>query len=344
MNRPFLIVLPVFLSGVVLVRAPGNPASMAAAPATTASIPATGPAALPAIVTVEPSVDGRRPAALQAPFHIEASGSALRPGESHSYVLDVKTPGVHKFVVTRLPARKDGLGNFYVYIMPPSQKREWYWDASPDEHHFYPVLTPGQHEITVRSSGGDAGDRYRLSLLPDPCEMTESLKADAKAAIDRGVAVLLKAKPAKADYVYQPAMEALVMAALAEGEAKKDRAGIVESDYLAWFEKRLKEDKKGTWAGQTVSHFGTGALYEESIITLGLAQAASSGSAKAKALARTGSTYLLASQLTARRCPAWGAIQRGNIEYGGWRYTGAATNADISVTGWCIVADRKSVV
>jgi hypothetical protein len=78
--------------------------------------------------------------------------------------------------------------------------------------------------------------------------------------------------------------------------------------------------------------------YQNAVTALALGEVASKGHAAAKTPCAQLIRYLLAAQLSQRRPPAWGPVGREAPNYGGWRYAADSIDADISVSGWCMIS------
>jgi hypothetical protein len=306
-------------------------------PQNTTPAPApAAPAAAPAPIPVQPSLTEEAPVALDEPFDIEATVPEEFTGRSHYYVFKCRSAGVHEMVVRFSPVDATSHSRLIVWVPDAFADGRARYDVYAGEWHFYPVLTAEEHAVAVSTVNEAPGDRYSISLRPDPCPVTDAITASARLAVQRGTAFLLGAKPADLDYSRQHAIESLVLMALL---GPKESLPKLDEDYIAWLAAAGHPDEKGTWHDQPVTYFGDNdALYDQSIIALAAAEAVSTGSETARPLAAAAQQYVLAAQLTSRRCQAWGPVNRDELGYGGWRYSGNSTDADISVTGWCMVA------
>jgi hypothetical protein len=170
-------------------------------------------------------------------------------------------------------------------------------------------------------------------------EVTEGDKTAALAAIDRGVANLLTAGPKQSrdDWNFAPAIESLVMGALDSDGAGKNKK-VIEADYLPWMKEQFR-DAGVQWNGVAVTGITktSSPMYNTAIATLFLAELAPRY-AEAKALAERGERYLLGGQLGEGRPAAWRPVMRTSPHFGGWRYHPWDMDADLSVSGWCIIA------
>jgi hypothetical protein len=215
--------------------------------------------------------------------------------------------------------------------------RAW---VMPGEFQFFPVLEKKPYILRVAVDGREAPSPFHVTIAPWPGKLTEEDKAKARAAIDKGVALLLQQKPDPSMGEDSPsvASEAFALGALCEGKGAKERGAMLEADYVGHFESILKRRPTGSWKGEPVFAFSDD-LYAHAITTLAVAEyAAASGSARAKALLPKAATFLLATQLTPQRCAEWVPIEADNMHAYGWRYGANANDADISVTGWCVTA------
>jgi hypothetical protein len=205
-----------------------------------------------------------------------------------------------------------------------------------EEYQYFPVFEKGAYALRISEAGEAVKDvGYRLSIAPFPVELAEADRKAALAAIDKAVAYLTKETPATAQGNEVDSVSGLALGALAGGDDVKARADVIEG-FVAFFESKLVE-QNGTWKGKPVYSW-SGALYEHAVITLGLAEAAATGSAHAKALLPKAVEFLLAAQLGPARCEAWGPVAADSPEVGAWRYATTSTDGDISVTGWCAIA------
>jgi hypothetical protein len=293
--------------------------------------------ALPAPARVEASCDDLTPVAIEAPCHIEAVVPEEFTARAHHYVLTSRTAGVHEMVVRFIPV--DPASEVRLYVSLPDRHAAGTADylATAGEFRFYPVLPADGIRITVTASNAAPGDRYTLAFAPDECVVPESLKTAAKTAIDRGSAWLLTQRPADLDYSRQQAIESLVLMALLGGDTP---SSTFVRDYITWLAADRREPSPpGSWDGRPVVYFGSNDnLYDQSIIGLAAAEAVSLGIEEARPLAVAAQQFVLAAQLTERRCASWEPVPTDDTSHGGWRYTGNATDADISVTGWCMAS------
>ncbi len=284
---------------------------------------------------VTPSFFESKPLGLLDSFDVELTIAPDSAGKTHQYRVDVAKRGVREFEVEFLPAEPTQKGRLQLILCSLENNRTFRYEAYPGrKYFFYPMMDQGAYSLAVSCDALVAKDRYTIAMRGDPCLVPDALKAQARKAIEKGTEFLLKGKP-RQEYGHWHGVEALVLAALS-GEGQKDRAGAVK-DYVGWL-KASMEDTEGTWGDKKVQRFGNESLYEQSLVCLGLAEAAGGGNAEAKEILPATVRFLLASQLTDQRCQQWTRIGKDNPHYGGWRYTPTDEDADISVTGWCMVA------
>jgi len=211
-------------------------------------------------------------------------------------------------------------------------------DTQLENYLYYPVLDKGSYQVIFR--GAAAGMAYELRMAPVKPELTEADKNAAIDAIKKATANLLTKTPAQAreDGLYAVAVESLVMDALAS-DTSGANLPVVERDYLPWFAGQLMDFPQVRFNGQPVQGFfkNSSPMYSHAIATLALAEVAQH-SKQAKTLAEKAANCLLAAQLTDHRPAAWRAVPRTNASYGGWRYHANEMDADISASGWCIIA------
>lgn len=212
-------------------------------------------------------------------------------------------------------------------------------DGIPGGYVFYPVLEAGAWLVYVTTAFlVEEGYGYTLSLEPFEPAVDDTLVAQARAAITRGETWLQSVTPEKARGSHKVGVEGLVLGALSGSRPDKDAQARLATDYVAWLEK-LTEDAEGiTWHGQNVAT-ASSRIYEAAIATLGLAEAAEAGVPRARELCERHVRFLLAAQLSAVRSEAWsGPVRENTDHHGGWRYDPDDENADISASGWCLVA------
>lgn len=211
-------------------------------------------------------------------------------------------------------------------------------DDNIPNYLFFPVLDKGAYDVLVRGPG--VGSPYTLQLRRIAVKVTEQDTAGALAAIQKGTANLASVSPVQARSVaaYAPAIESLVMAALNSDPGHANEQ-VVERDYLPWLKGQLQAVPEVQWNNLPVAGVarGNSAMYNTAIATLALAEMAPRN-ADAKTLAELGARFILAAQLTDRRPNVWRAALKSNPSFGGWRYTPQAADADLSVSGWCIIA------
>ncbi len=213
-----------------------------------------------------------------------------------------------------------------------------YWvDDDAPAFQFFPVLEPGVHFLKVGFlAESPAGGGYELSIAPAVDAPSAEELREARKAIDAGVAWLLSKAPEWTAQAPVLGAESIVLAALSEGADARARLERLDREYVEPLAK-LFEETEGTWRGRKVRGVGD-TQYAHAIATLGLAEAAAAGSGKARAAASRAAEYLLAAQQSERKCDAWGGpMRRTELAHGGWRYRPESRDADLSVTGWCLV-------
>ena len=207
------------------------------------------------------------------------------------------------------------------------------------DYLYFPVLDRGSYRVGVK---GRPSIRFTLKLTRPKIELTDADRSGASAAIERGTALLASKKPADyRDVNDKGAAEALVMAALQADRSGKYRETIGR-DYVAW----LKQQSKAVGAVQSgdrplmllaAAHSSDKKMYTHAIATMALAESAAEVPA-ARELAAEGARLLVVSQLTDHRPAPWKRVDPTERAFGGWRYEPGSTDADISVTGWCLIA------
>ena len=256
-----------------------------------------------------------------------------------SFIYKVTDPGVMDLTMQLTPTARQVYPRFTVQIMHGRELLfDYVLDTDLGSYLFFPVLERGNYQVFVRGSMAKAP--FTLQLRRLKVEVTEQDKTAVLAAIEKGTANLLSTTPSKTNdpLAFAPAIESLVMAAL-----DSDRSGahqeVIEKEYLPWLKNQFHEVPMVQWNGQTVSGLTRAGspMYCNAITTLALAEMAPRSPA-AKALAEQGANFILAAQLTDRRPAAWRAILKTNPSFGGWRYTANAADADLSVSGWCVIA------
>jgi hypothetical protein len=257
------------------------------------------------------------------------------------YRVSIRSPGVYRLLVRPLEpdarpilearvqvwTRSDSTAELYAYLITD-------YAAA---FQFFPVLDPGDHFVQVGFlNGAAAGRGYEISLEPAADVPADDEVKRAREAIVRGVEWLLAKGPEWKSQGHFVASSSLALAALSEGADAPSRLPRIDRDYVEPLDK-LFEEWEGTWKGRRV--YGVwDTMYAHAMATLGLAEAAVAGSDKARAAARRAAEFLLAAQQSEEKCAAWGGpIGPSEHNYGGWRYKPDSTDADLSVTGWCVV-------
>ncbi len=208
-----------------------------------------------------------------------------------------------------------------------------------DAWFFYPVLDPGDHVLIAVPRGSSIGSRYDLLLEPFEVADAQADEAEARRAIDRGMAWLLERHPSDEKRRRERVSHlGLSLLAIIEGgptaveETRRREVGR----HLEALSSFSHEAEGGSWAGAPVRTFDD-RLYGAAIATLALAEAVALGHEEARAPCEEGVRFLLASQLSIGRSEAWGRVESGPHR-GGWRYAANSTSGDLSVTGWCLIA------
>jgi hypothetical protein len=276
---------------------------------------------------------------------VPAEGARSRPGEDDTDWFRVRIEARGAF---RLEVRKTGEwgdADAKVRIEPdfePSGRREkreheYTVNALDSSFQFYTVLEPGHWLIGVIFDSTDPeGIGYSLTLAPhDPVLASEEAKK-AREAVERACARLLE-DPRTDDSGYPVAVESLVLAALAEGRPDGDLKTRIAKDFVGWLDGQF-QDPELQWQG-TPAGSPSDRMYEAAIALIGLAEASAAGIQEAKAPAKRLTAFLLAAQRTEKRPEAWrGPVQDSEPTHGGWRYNPTTEDADLSVSGWCLVA------
>ncbi|MBI2919787.1 MAG: hypothetical protein HYY18_01730 [Planctomycetes bacterium] len=297
--------------------------------------------------------DPAPPGADVEPNDAPATAAPLSPGRPNAgqvsgtwadedwYRFDVTEPGPWR-VTLRRPLLPDGTHvDFYVQIHDGKRGERLLYSyeatLAVETWVFYPVLARGPAWFRAVFRGVRPGSKYEFTLAPFEGPATQAERAAARAAIGRGVAWLLQKGAKDGKSSHPVAAESLVLAALVEGEGRESRAEFADREFVQWLAAAMKPREGGAWAGHDVSapHDQT---YLVAIATLALAEAASSDHKPAAELCRRCLEWLLAAQLTERRPAAWKPVERTNNHHGGWRYSPKEETADISVTGWGLVA------
>jgi hypothetical protein len=254
------------------------------------------------------------------------------------YTYSVPEKSVLELTMQLTPGARQAFPVFIVHIMSGRKIHEYHLDMSLPTYLYYPVLDKGTYDLYVRSNTASAP--YTLQLRRLEVNVTEPDITAAKNAIDKGMASLAAVSPAQARSValYAPAIESFVMAALDSdpAQAHKDR---IAKDYLPWLKAQLPEIPNVQWKGKPVAGVirGNASMYDTAIATLALAEMAPRNS-DAKALAEQTARFILAAQVTDQRPAEWRTPPKTSPFYGGWRYFPQSLDADLSVSGWCIIA------
>jgi len=277
----------------------------------------------------------RNGVALQESVSADASG---RPAvKRFTYTANDKS--VLEMTVDLSPGPRPGFPTFIVQIASGRKVLfDYRLDQKMPNYLYFPVLEKGTYDVTVR--GAAVGASYKLQLRHLEVKVTEQDTGAAKAAIEKGMASLAAASPVQARSVslYAPAIESLAMAALDSDPAQAHKERI-QKDYLPWLKTQLQEVPGVQWNGKPVAGVirANASMYDTAIATLALAEMAPR-SPDAKALAEQGARFILAAQVTDRRPPEWRTAAKTSPFFGGWRYFPQSLDADLSVSGWCIIA------
>jgi hypothetical protein len=255
------------------------------------------------------------------------------------YVYTPADAGPVELTMQLQPDARNLFPAFLIQIMRGRQLLYTYHlDTALSDYLLFPVLDPGPHQIIVR--GYVPGTPFTLQMRRITPQLTADDKAAALKAIDQGTALLLKSAPGKTpgNPALTLAVESLAMAAL-DSDPDHSHQQVIENDYLPWMAQQFHELPTIQWNGQNISGpIRAGSpMYCNALATLALAEMAPHEPA-AKDLATQGANYILAAQLTDRRPSAWRAIPATNPNFGGWRYQPFSADADISVSGWCVIA------
>jgi hypothetical protein len=250
-----------------------------------------------------------------------------------SYSFEVAKRAVYRLSVSR-PVKDDKRTCHVRILRGDSTLYEYKEGDESNDFIFFPVLDKGSYLLHAWADD-DPPPKLRLEIERFEPRLGDEDRKAAQAAIEKASAFLLAGKPADQHAGNDTGIEGLVLAALCEGMTPERRA-VLDRDWVGFFESQLAATP-GTWKGKPVSA-PVQKLYEHAMVTIGLADAASNGSAKAKALLPGCVEFLLASQLSPLRCAAWNPVAEGSPGLGGWRYDPDAGDADLSVSGWCLVA------
>jgi hypothetical protein len=293
---------------------------------------------------IEPNNDTTSAQALAAGQKMRGTIS-MPMGDRDCYTAEVEKGPLH-IMFRRLPgANKERPLNARFEIMAkgttgyPEETYTYSIDRTADEYHFYPVAKAGPIWFHLIMGSTWQGDEYEISWEPFTPGLTDAEKDAARQALAAGEKWLRN--PWDGAKTYEPhkeAMEAFTFMALLAGDAGKNEAKWLEETYVPRLEAYLKLVPGIEWRGEPVYGLES-KIYEHSIVTLALAEAAAHGMESAKAPCLKAAKFLLAAQLTGTRPDGWnGPVASGHDAYGGWRYTPNAADMDISITGWCLVA------
>lgn len=263
--------------------------------------------------------------------------------EERHYTLHVEDHGVYELSYTTAADKDAGdLADIRFWELEHSQEIYSYKPlGSVAVNYFFPVFEPGDYHLQLYMRGVKAGQSFAFKVHRYDVTVTDALQAQARAALDRGMAFLENGN-AKVDLGSSDLTddESLVVMSYVSSNDPKYRP-YVEQKYLPALAANWKESDPEIWNGHSVhgligDQFG----YRHSIATLALAEIAQTyNNAQAKTMAAQGAECLLAAQDTEKKSKKWnGPILSDVIHYGGWRYTADADAADISVSGWCTVA------
>lgn len=214
-----------------------------------------------------------------------------------------------------------------------------------DEYLTSLMLPAGTYYLVVDSGPGrftEAGT-YTLSLdrLPEvrPAEVKEALNK----ALDFIVSGQQEAGSFPGNRGDSGGIPALAVQALMGAECleRNDWDAIYRSvDFLLGLyhdPDQYTDARKKALSGGGI--FGRDGLYDHGIAMITLIEAHALGVEGLEPVIRAGLDFIYRAQATGER-PAVlkGPIPADSVSYGGWRYKADSTNADISVTGWQIIA------
>jgi hypothetical protein len=266
--------------------------------------------------------------------------SGFRNEEDH-FVIQVATAGPRELVFKRAPANERAMrARLDLTSASPNGNRFSYdITAVAEEYHFYPVLEPGTwRAVLYLTDDTPIGTTYEISQQPFVAKISAEQKAAATAAVERATKYLLQLPESRSPSPPIVAAESMVLAALAEGRGARERREMLDRDYVAWLAGAFQPVEGRTWQGREVRSATTN-IYTHTMATLGLAEAAANGSAKARELAATAAEFLIATQATERKPKHWnGPVARQAPGHGGWRYAVNDNTADLSIQGWALVA------
>ncbi len=208
------------------------------------------------------------------------------------------------------------------------------------------LLPPGKYYLKVYRMGGKLSDSaaYELSVGSTPPVQAD----DIHQALNRALDYLVKHQTDDGGFnsrTGKVAIAGLAIQALlgAENLQRNDWNTIYKAiDYLESFYHSPKEYSKGTLFTEKRKGaiFSSHVLYEHAIAITALIEANSAGvKGKLPEMIREGIAFIQHAQVSENR-PAIlnGPFAKDHRHYGGWKYEADAKNADLSVSGWQIIA------
>jgi hypothetical protein len=264
----------------------------------------------------------------------------------HDYMLEIARKGVYRIDAKRTCPADSEVAATLRFRTDDNEETLLYQyevDKVDTQFVFYPVLEAGRYRVKVGLHDSAPQTEIGLALSgPVTLKLTDAERQAGRQAIEKAIQWLLKETPAdgeRKEELHPVASESLAMMALAEGKEGRGRLALLDEQYVAWLGGKFTVAQGGTWDGKPVRWLDNHGMYEQAIAALGLSAAAEAGSKPAAELGGQLAAYLLAAQAGPSRPAAWkGPINSAEPYYGGWRYQHNEESADISVTGWCMVA------
>jgi len=229
-------------------------------------------------------------------------------------------------------------------VSPRSPLFTYDCDTVRPEFRFFPVLDATTYTIRIHLSPGGArpGEEWAIAFRAFEPQVDSPLLDEAREAIDRGLTWFLDNPAAEPERAREVIGVGGALAALGEGSGlpERDRTERIASLLDALEAEIEPATPSAEWDGQPVQRFGTGNMYEMAIVTLALADCVAAGTLveRTRPLCELGVRFLVAGQVSTWRPQAWEPVESGEPTIGGWRYRPTTDEADISVTGWCVIA------
>jgi hypothetical protein len=209
----------------------------------------------------------------------------------------------------------------------------------------------GEHRLEVesRTEGALKEAPYTLTLKRLTLRDYEPPMAEVKAAIRKGLGYLGEQQGEDGAFpnaVSTPGVTGLaLMAFLGEKDEsylriEKAAAGYFKGSYVApGAEKRSPRDEAGK-AGLLIGDRARHIIYAQAIAVLAMAEYVERhGDEEAREMVAEGVKLLLRSQASGARPPELGGpFNEKHRWFGGWKYTPHDKMADLSASGWCLIA------